>query len=92
MFGSHSLRVAFRAASTRRLRQPVSAVPIRFLSATPRRQAAELPSDFLNNIKHTELFKKLADKPEALKALSDLANLVKEQGAYCLTMHSCASC
>ncbi|KAI0053085.1 hypothetical protein FA95DRAFT_1475875, partial [Auriscalpium vulgare] len=48
--------------------------------STPRRQAAEVPDDFINQIKHTDLFKKLADKPEALKSISDLAELVKSLG------------
>ncbi|THH20126.1 hypothetical protein EW146_g1148 [Bondarzewia mesenterica] len=80
MLGQQSFRLAFRTISAQRLYRPIITPPVRHLSVTPRRQAAELPSDFVNNIKHTELFKKLADKPDALKALSDLATLVKENG------------
>ena len=50
-------------------------------STTPRRQASEVPDDFIDAIKHTEFFKKIADKPKALKALSDLYELTKEMGA-----------
>jgi hypothetical protein len=54
---------------------------LRTFSATPRRPAAEVPDEFINAIKHTPLFQKLADKPNALKALSDLYALTKEMGA-----------
>ena len=50
-------------------------------STTPTRLASEVPDDFIDAIKHTELFKKIADKPKALKALSDLYELTKEMGA-----------
>jgi hypothetical protein len=53
----------------------------RTFSTTPRRLASEVPDDFIDAIKHTELFKKLADKPKALKALSDLYELTQEMGA-----------
>ncbi|KAI0068898.1 hypothetical protein BV25DRAFT_1910633 [Artomyces pyxidatus] len=53
---------------------------LRPFATTHRRQAAEIPDDFINQIKHTDLFKQIADKPEALKALSDVAMLVKELG------------
>jgi hypothetical protein len=49
-------------------------------STTLHRQAAEVPDDFINAIKHTELFQKLADKPNALQALSDLYALTKTMG------------
>jgi len=52
----------------------------RTFSTTPRRLAEEVPDDFINTIKHTSLFQKLADKPDALKALSDLYALTKEMG------------
>jgi hypothetical protein len=53
---------------------------LRTFSTTPRRLASEVPDDFIDVIRHTELFKKLADKPKALKALSDLYELAKEMG------------
>ncbi|KAI0282361.1 hypothetical protein BGY98DRAFT_1094399 [Russula aff. rugulosa BPL654] len=37
-------------------------------STTPSRLASEVPDDFIDAIKHTELFKKIADRPKALKA------------------------
>jgi dihydroneopterin aldolase len=49
-------------------------------STTPKRLASEVPDDFIDAIKHTELFKKIANKPEALKALSDLYKLANEMG------------
>jgi hypothetical protein len=54
---------------------------LRTFSTTPRRLASEVPDEFIDAIKHTELFKKLADKPQALKALSDLYELAKDMGA-----------
>jgi|SRR6266403_1539834 len=54
--------------------------PHQTFSTTPRRLASEASDDFINVIKHTELFKQLADKPKALKALSDLYELTKEMG------------
>ena len=36
---------------------------------TPRCLASEVPDDFINSIKHTLLFQKLADKLNALKVL-----------------------
>jgi len=51
-------------------------------STTPKWQAAEVPDEFINAIKHTTLFQQLAHKPNALKALSDLYSLTKEMGAY----------
>ena len=53
---------------------------LRTFSTTPRRLAEEVPDDFINAVKHTALFQKLADKPAALKALSDLYALTKEMG------------
>src|SRR5712672_2901106 len=38
---------------------------LRTFSTTPRRLASEVPDEFIDAIKHTELFKKLADKPQA---------------------------
>ena len=57
-------------------------------STTPRRLASEVPDDFIDAIKHTELFKKIANKPKALKALSDLYELTKEMGALFLFFSS----
>jgi hypothetical protein len=59
---------------------------LRTFSTTPRRLASEVPDDFINIIKHTELFKKIADKPKALKALSDLYEMTKELGAAGLSL------
>ena len=84
--GVLSLRYASRSiALSRTLRyqqyQPTHRPDVRTFSTTPRRLAYEVPDDFIDTIKHTELFKKLADKPKALKALSDLYELTKEMGA-----------
>ena len=56
----------------------------RTFSTTPRRLAEEVPDEFINAIRHTALFQKLADKPGALKALSDLYALTKEMGVLLL--------
>jgi hypothetical protein len=63
------------------LKVPEDCPRVRTFSTTPRRLASEIPDDFVDAIRHTELFKKLADKPKALKALSDLYELTKEMGA-----------
>ena len=47
---------------------------------TPRCLASEVPDDFIDSIKHTLLFQKLADKLNALKVLSDLYALNKMMG------------
>ncbi|KAH9960495.1 hypothetical protein BC827DRAFT_1208189 [Russula dissimulans] len=61
-----------------------AAFPIRIrtrtFSTTPRRSAEEAHDEFINAIKHTALFQKLADKPNAIKALSDFYALTKEMG------------
>jgi hypothetical protein len=73
--------------------QPTHCHALRTFSATPTRPAAEVPDDFINAIKHTSLFQKLADKPNALKALSDLYALTKEMGALLpLSFRFCAPC
>ena len=65
-----------------RVYRPVHCYSFRAFSTTPRWQAAEVPDDFINAVKHTPLFQKLADRPNALKALSDLYSMTKEMGAY----------
>ena len=62
---------------------------LRTFSTTPRRLAEEAPDEFINTIKHTRLFQKIADKPGALKALSDLYALTKEMGAPVLSFFLC---
>ncbi|KAI9513157.1 hypothetical protein F5148DRAFT_276927 [Russula earlei] len=59
---------------------PVRRHTPRTFSTTPRRPAAEAPDDFMKALEHTPLFQKLADKPEAIKALIDLYSLTKEMG------------
>jgi hypothetical protein len=88
MLGALSLRYAAKSlVLSRTLRHQYrpthngDASGFRRFSTTPRRLASEVPDDFINAIKHTALFKKLADKPNALKALSDLYALTKEMGA-----------
>jgi hypothetical protein len=79
-----SLRFAARSLALSRAARyyrPTQIHAFRTFSTTPRRLAAEVPDDFINAIKHTALFQKLADKPNALKALSDLYSLTKEMGA-----------
>jgi hypothetical protein len=76
------LRFAARsfAFSRASLYRPTQRQAFRTFSTTPRRLATEVPDDFINAIKHTALFQRLADKPSALKALSDLYALTKEMG------------
>jgi hypothetical protein len=81
MLRTLGLRFAMKSIAASRVYQPVPCPSFLAFSTTPRRQAAEVPDDFINAIKHTTLFQKLADKPNALKALSDLYSLTKEMGA-----------
>ncbi|KAH9062212.1 hypothetical protein EDB87DRAFT_1787848 [Lactarius vividus] len=80
MLRTLSLRSAIKNLTTSRLHRPVHHYSFRAFSTTPRWQAAEVPDDFIDAIKHTTLFHKLADKPNALKALSDLYSLTKDMG------------
>jgi hypothetical protein len=86
------LRFAARsfAFSRASLYRPTQRQAFRTFSTTPRRLATEVPDDFINAIKHTALFQRLADKPSALKALSDLYALTKEMGTVLLSLSSCA--
>ena len=90
MLAAPSLRLAARSlALSRTLRHQYRPThrrdTFRAFSTTPRRLASEVPDEFINAIKHTALFKKLADKPNALKALSDLYALTKEMGVVFLS-------
>ncbi|KAF8897347.1 hypothetical protein BD779DRAFT_1490324 [Infundibulicybe gibba] len=49
-------------------------------SATPHPQASENPEAFITAFKNTSIFKKLADKPEALVALEEFARLLQSSG------------
>ncbi|KAH8118326.1 hypothetical protein DFH11DRAFT_1540527 [Phellopilus nigrolimitatus] len=50
----------------------------RDFSQTSRRQAAEDPNSILAQLQASPLIQKIADKPEALKALNNFANVMKE--------------
>ncbi|OJA20878.1 hypothetical protein AZE42_00864 [Rhizopogon vesiculosus] len=52
----------------------------RTFSFTTRLQASEDEDAFLSQFKNTSIFGKLADKPEALMALRDFAELMRAQG------------
>jgi len=84
MLGALSLRYAAKSLFVSRMLRhqyrPTHRDAFRTFSTTPRRLASEVPDDFINAVKHTQLFQKLADKPNALKALSDLYALTKEMG------------
>ena len=82
MLRTLGLRFVIKSIAESRTYRPAHRYSFRMLSTTPRWQAAEVPDDFINAVKHTPLFQKLADKPDALKALSDLYSLTKELGAY----------
>ncbi|KAG1780193.1 hypothetical protein EV702DRAFT_1081390 [Suillus placidus] len=69
--------------SARRPVRPTSLALLRYrrtFSYTPRLQASENEDAFLSQFKNTSIFVKLADKPEALMALRDFAELMKAQG------------
>ena len=66
-------------------RDGVRHLAFRTFSTTPRRSAEEAHDEFIDAIKHTALFQKLADKPNAIKALSEFYALTKEMGAVPLS-------
>ena len=77
---NHIRQVLF---STRRPVRPSSIALLRCrrsFSFTPRLQASEDEDAFLSQFKNTSVFVKLADKPDALMALRDFAELMKAQG------------
>lgn len=49
-------------------------------SSTTRVRAVEDPDAFISGFKNTSLFKKLADKPEALQALDRFSKLLRKAG------------
>jgi hypothetical protein len=54
----------------------------REFSATPRAQASVESEDaFVSKFKNTSIYKKLADRPEALDAIKDFAGVLEKQGA-----------
>src|SRR5579863_8396226 len=87
-----SLRSAARSLTSMRALHHRHTQPQRFtlrtFSTTPKRLAEEVPDDFINAVKHTALFQKIADKPAALKALSDLYALTKEMGVLILSFYA----
>lgn len=52
----------------------------RSFSVTPAPRAAENPDAFITAFQNTSLFKKLADKPDALVALEQFAKLLQSSG------------
>ncbi|EJD53766.1 hypothetical protein AURDEDRAFT_180184 [Auricularia subglabra TFB-10046 SS5] len=79
---STGLRILSRtlrsALAPRRL--PTIQAGRRHISFTRPARAAEDPGSFIANFKHSPLFRQLADKPEALRALQELAELIKSKG------------
>ncbi|KZW04046.1 hypothetical protein EXIGLDRAFT_758349 [Exidia glandulosa HHB12029] len=73
-------RAASRAILAHTPTLPATVSRARLLSSTRPTGAAEDPSSFIANFKHSPLFRQLADKPEALQALSELAELIKSKG------------
>src|SRR5882757_9679532 len=79
-----SLRSASRSLLSCSRTHSASAVvrQTRYFSQSRRCQATENQNSFLTNYQNTPLFRQLADKPEALKALNDFAKMLQEQGRY----------
>ncbi|KAL5527604.1 hypothetical protein ACEPAG_6405 [Sanghuangporus baumii] len=50
----------------------------RSFSQTSRREAAEDPDSIIAQLQSSPLIRQIADKPDALKALHDFANIIKE--------------
>lgn len=53
---------------------------LRTFATTPRAQASETEDAFLSKLKTTTMFQKIADKPEALAAISNFAQLLQKNG------------
>ncbi|KAH9071662.1 hypothetical protein EDB83DRAFT_2365279 [Lactarius deliciosus] len=74
MLRALSLRFTLKNITALGMHRPVHRYSFRAFSTTPRWQA-----DYINSIK-TSMFPKLADKPNALKAVSDFSLLYDEIG------------
>lgn len=78
---------SFRSASRPLLRNIAHRKPVTLLSQhrnftrTGARKASEDVNTFPAHYQNTALFKKLADKPEALAALNDFAQVLKDEGS-----------
>jgi hypothetical protein len=86
-----SLRFSIRSYLTSsRTYLPTYCSVFRTLSTTPKRLTTKVPDrdSFIDSIKHTALFQKIADKPNAVKAFYDLHTLIKEMGALFLSFSS----
>lgn len=81
MFNARHIIVPLVMRQTIGLRRAYHPISFRNFSATPRAQASEEDA-FISKFKHTEIFQKLADKPEVLSALSNFAALLKESGTW----------
>jgi hypothetical protein len=57
-----------------------AASSIRRLHVTPRLQAAESGDNFITAMQDSPLFRKIADKPEVLKAMMDAAKVMQAKG------------
>lgn len=86
MFRTLSCLPLRRLAATHVLRSnPSLLLPAyhpRSFSSSPHRRAAEPDNSFLTNIRNTDLFQKLADKPDALQAISNFSQMLQEEGAW----------
>ena len=89
MFHARHILAPVVMRSTIGMRRAHNPLSFRNFSASPTPQASESDA-FIDRFRHTEMFKKLADKPEVLAALSEFAGKMRESGmsfAFCEWMH-----
>lgn len=77
------LRTAFKCLLVQR-RHPLvhkrPVVPHRDFSQSAPREASENPDSIISQLQASPIMRKLADKPEALRALHDFAQLLRDSG------------
>ncbi|KAH7106991.1 hypothetical protein BKA62DRAFT_685709 [Auriculariales sp. MPI-PUGE-AT-0066] len=79
----HALRtLATRTTLAARIRLHVAAVPMarRHLSSTRPARASEDENSFISQLHKLPFFRQIADKPEALKAIADMAAVLQAKG------------
>ncbi|KAF7981585.1 hypothetical protein HWV62_7798 [Athelia sp. TMB] len=79
MFHARHILAPVIMRSTIGMRRAHNPLSFRNFSASPTPQASESDA-FIDRFRHTEIFKKLADKPEVLAALSEFAAKMRESG------------
>ncbi|KAB5592093.1 hypothetical protein CTheo_4475 [Ceratobasidium theobromae] len=82
----NAFRFAIRTVRPTRVVIASRALPLRSFASTPLRRASEDADSFMAAFKDTPLFTKFAEQPEAVAALSDVAEFLKKNGALILRL------